>query len=431
MNAAAKKTLSHAAFWAALLLTAPAGAGAEEKGGKTLTMAQAVAAALDSRPETKKFKHKAKALAAKSIAATKLPEPMFGAGTGIPFTDPLAFPEVSVVISQSFPLSKKLAHASDVFEKEKDSMKWLEQASALDITFQTQVQYIRIAAFEEEIKVLEDLEVLTLHVVDSTNVSVASGMGDASMVARAQVEVEEIKSEINKLTQSLDAEKYKLAVITGLAPKEILASIFVPPAVETIDVELEKKFEEAVAQSPEIKFLDDQVAAGFAKKKVALDSYYPMMTISAGYKYKSDQLAGLMGKDAFTISAGITIPIWTKQYKSMVEETEENIASLKLTKEEMAIKVKNNVASAYARLKALQSEYSDLNQSIIPQIKLAYELQITSFSSSGGSLTDVLDSLRKLTMALRKKIILEGKNAKARAAFDRALGILNEQGGSS
>ena len=399
--------------------------------GETLTMSQAVAAALDSRPETKKFKHKAKALAAKSKAATKPPEPMLGADTGIPFTDPLAFPEVSVVISQSFPLSKKLSHAGEVFEKQKDSMKWLENASALDITYQTQMQYIRIAALEEELKVLEDIETLALQVVDAANVSVASGKGDAAMAARAQVEVEEIRSEINKLTQSLEPEKTRLAVITGLEPWQVLESAFVLPAVETVDVELIKTFDEALAQSPEIKFLDEQVSAGFAKKKVALDSYYPMMTISAGYKYKSDKLAGLMGKDAFTIAAGITIPIWTKHYKAALDAEDEEIASLGLAKEELAIKVKNNVASAYAQLKSLQSQYADLNQSIIPQIKLAYELQITSFSSSGGSLTDVLDPLRKVSEALRKKVVLEAKHAQARAAFERALGTINEQGGSS
>jgi len=402
-----------------LMLTAPTARASDPK---PITMDQAVERALETRPDLKKFHQKAAALEAKKKSVKKLPEPMLGVSTGIPFTEPESVPEVGVMVSQSFPLSGILKHSSEIFEGKKNSVDWMSKAEALDIALETRLAYIEIAEAELEIEVLHDLEVLAGRVVDASNAAVAAGGGSAAMVARSQVEVEKIRGEILGLEKKLEVMKQGFAVLIGADPDEIVDADFILPDPSPVEMSLEKAYAYAVEHRPELKAADGEVGSMTAAKKAAKDSYYPMMTIAAGYTYKSDKLMGLMGKDLFMISAGISLPIWIGKYKAEVKEAEAGIAAVKLHKEELEIMIKEQVAQAYGGLAQLLAQYDNLNESVIPQIGLAYDLQITSFSAASGSLTDVIDSLETLSEVSLMKVGLEGEIAKAGARLIRALG---------
>ena len=408
------------------------GAAAEEKNTalsgsmQSLTIEQAVRKALDYRPEVKKFKSQAKALGAKSVSVKKIPEPMISGSAGIPFTDPLSIPEASVMISQSFPLSNAPKHEGEIYEKEKTSVEWMAEVAALDIRYEVETQYIGIATMQEERKVLVDLLALAQQVVEASSLLVSSGSGEASMVSRAQVEVEQIKSDIKKLDESLAAEKVTFALMTGMDPAEAAGTLFTMPPHRDIDADLAKAFAQALEARPELKSLGGEIESTAAMKKAAKDGYYPMMTISAGYTYKNDELMGLMGKDLFMISAGITIPLWFKKYKAGVEEAEQTAAALGQEKKTQELMIKEEVVAATGRLKTLQAEIDSLDGSIIPQIRTTLDLQMASFSSGKGSLIDVIDSLGTLSMSLMKRATLEGEHAKARAAYYRAIAADDE-----
>jgi outer membrane protein TolC len=298
----------------------------------------------------------------------------------------------------------------------------MSKAEALDIALETRLAYIEIAVMQRQLEVLHDLESLAGQVVDASNAAVAAGGGGAAMAARAQVEVEKLKGEILGIEKKLEVMKQGFAVIIGADPDEVMSSDFVLPAPEQVSLSLEAAYAHAIKHRPELKAVDEEVGSLTAAKKTAKDSYYPMMTIAAGYTYKSDKLMGLMGKDLFMISAGISLPIWIGKYKAEVQEAEADIAEARLEKEEMELMIKEQVAQAYGGLAQLLAQYDKLSESVIPQITLAYDLQITSYSAASGSLTDVIDSLETLTEVSLMKVGLEGGIAKARARLVRALG---------
>jgi cobalt-zinc-cadmium efflux system outer membrane protein len=396
----------------------------------SITLEQAVALALKNRPEPKTKLHQAAALKAKSVAAKKLPDPMISGGFSVPFTDPLAFPEASVMVSQSFPLSNELGQTSTMFKKKAEAVEAMAGAEALDIVYDVKTSYIAVAVLQEQIRVLGEIEGLAAVVVASTGARIAAGKGDASMAARAQVEVEKVKSERESLEASLPGRKALFAAAAGIDPASIEQAAFELPPMPSTDEGIDAAIAKALKSSPEIEAAGAEIAASEAEKKAAKAGYLPMMTVGAGYAYKSDNLMGLMGKDAFMITIGITVPIWFKKTKAMVDEAGENAAAMTSMKNEVEVKIKQQVAMAYAELMKVEAEHRGLVESVIPQIRLAHELTLASYAAGSGDLSDVIDSLQELAEARMKKATLEGEGALALAAYELALGV-PFQGGTS
>ena len=389
----------------------------------SITLEQAVELALKNRPEPKTKLYQAAALKAKSIAAKKLPEPMISGGFSVPFTDPLAFPEASVMISQSFPLSKELKHTSQIFKKKAEALEAMAGADALDIVYDVKTSYIAVALLQEQIRVLGEIEGLAAVVAASTGARIAAGKGDASMAARAQAEVEKVKSERQSLEASLPGRKALFAAAAGIDPASIEQAAFTLPPMPSTDEGIDAAIAKALKSSPEIEAAGAEIAASEAEKKAAKAGYLPMMTVGAGYAYKSDKLMGLMGKDAFMITIGISVPIWFKKTKAMVDEAGENAAAMTSMKNEVEVEIKQQVAMAFAELKTLEAEHRSLVESVIPQMTLAHDLTLVSYATGNADLSDVIDSLEDLGEARLKKATLEGEGALALAAYERALGV--------
>ena len=392
-------------------------------GSETVTVAQVVAIALENRPELAKLEHQAKAIEAKKASIAIVPPPMVEAGTAVPFTDPLSFPEATIMISQGFPLSKEPQHMAEVEAKKAEAVKEMSRSDALMIAWEVADRYMAAASMQEEIDALRELEVQAVSMAGAAAIMSSSGMGDASMAALAGVEVEMLKGEREAMEEGLAAEKTMLAIMAGMDPDALAGVRLVLPAYEELVADPVSAMAQAVEASPGIAIIDAEIAAMKAEGKVAKDAFYPMMTISVGYSYKSNMLMGLMGKDAFMISAGITIPLWRKKYAAGVEAIEEGLTAMSFEKEVEAVGVKGEVAAAWAEIASIQAGHRALVGKVIPQANLAWELALAAYSTGGVDLAAVIDALGMLEEATRSKVEMEGDHARARARWYRALGV--------
>jgi len=388
---------------------------------KAITIEEAVAKALEYHPDLKKLNFEISAIEKKALSVIKIPEPMISVSTEIPFSSPLSIPEASFMVSQSFPLTNSTKHERDVYFKEKTKIKWMKEVEELNIRYNVEILFIDIAIMEEERKLLFQLLDKAQQIYDASIFLVSSGSGDSSIVSKSNVEIEQIKSDIKKIEEILIVSKYALSILTGMDVSKILSANFIMPPYRDIDVNYESIFNNLDEKVPELKEVDSEIESIIAMKKVAKDNYYPMMTVSGGYTYKSNELMGLMGKDVYMIAVGLSIPIWHNNYKFEVENIEQKISAQKEEKEGMKIKIKMELIDTIGKLKALQVEIHNLKSSIIPLLEKTLFLQMTSLSSGKGSFLEVLDSLRMLVMASMKKLNLEAEHAKERARYYRIL----------
>ncbi len=232
-----------------------------------------------------------------------------------------------------------------------------------------------------------------------------------------------LKGEREAMEAGLAAEKAMIEVMAGLEPGALEDARLVLPAYEEIHADTEEAMAQAVQASPGIAIVDAEIAAMKAEGKVAKDAYYPMMTISAGYAYKSNKPMGLMGKDALMISAGITIPLWTKKYASGVETNEKSLIAMSFEQEEVAVAVKGEVAAAWAGIATIQAGHAALVSKVIPQANLAWELALAAYSTGSVDLSAAIQALENLEEATKTRVEMEGDHARARARWYRALGV--------
>jgi outer membrane protein, heavy metal efflux system len=386
------------ALWAGLLLlcwltSVPAMAGAADQ---PLRLQDLIDECLKNSPELRAFEARVEAAKFRIPQAKSLPDPMFMFGyQNEGFQKFTLGSEIGAMgmagLSQMFFFPGKRDLKAEMATWDAQGLADLYNAAKLRLAARIKALYYDLFLAYKTIDLLQERTDLFSKVEDAAVARYASGMGSQQEVIMAQTEKYMLLEKVEMQQQKIEATQGMLNTTMG---KDVNHQLGRP--VETSETPLSLTLEESLTlakeRSPEVKAKEKMVKGAEAKVKLAKKEYYPDVTISANYFYRTGPFL-----DMWNLTASIPLPIYqkTKQDQAVLEAR----ASLSEAKQELqatdymlasAIRDSYSMAKSGGRLMTLYKE------GLIPKAQQDVQLGLSGYVSGKTEAITVTTRLKAL-----------------------------------
>ena len=185
-----------------------------------------------------------------------------------------------------------------------------------------------------------------------------------------------------------------------------------PPALEPLL--------EAAAVAPGVALADRRIDRAEAEGDIARAARAPDVTVEAGY-------VAVNGLDEHGWLLGISVPI--PAFDRSQGDLARASAMARRSRLERAATLagaRARILRAHARLRALHTEWTQLQDSVLPATRLAWRSVHDAFAAGELTLLDVASSGADLLALQEREIAIRVQHALARIALDEALGRVPE-----
>jgi len=398
-------------------------ARAESEG--PLELEAAIDLALESHPSIKSVEAEVLASQAKPGQVAAWDDPVLSLMTGIPFETPQDPPLLEVKVTQKLPLSPFYSLKKDAAEAQAEAMATKIPTARLDVALAVALAYYDIVFLEELRTVVENELELSGNIVEAAALRFASLSGNQADVIRAQISHDEVATALEVLDLDIRAARDTLVLLVG-DDRDPQGFDVATPKYPAVSGSKEELIDLALAQRPELDFFDAKAVVYEKQEKVAKASFAPMLAVTAGYQYKSDTLAGLMGQDAFALGFALNIPIQIKKRKLAVDEAEALGVANEASKEASILKIAERIVEIRNAIGSLEKKIALQEEKVIPEASVALELTLAAYAAQSADITDVLTAFDKLLSADEKRTRLRGRYFATYAVLQREVGTFDE-----
>lgn len=362
-----------------------------------LTLAQAVATALERHPEIAAAQQRYEAARQRPVQEQSLPDPMIEAGytaTGNPLpgaglgTDPNA--NLGVMVSQEIPFPGKRDARAAVAEREADAEFQQIAAARLAVTSRVKQAYYGVAYTQATGGVLERNRELLATLLKVSQQRYAVGQAAQQDVIKAQTQLSVLELQQQRLQQLRRAREGELNALltrpagTPIGPTEDLRFV---PFGEALDVLVAQ----SIANAPMLKREQLMIERSRLAVDAARLDYKPDFTLSGGYAYAGSMPA------MYEFRVGLTIPLQRRRRAAAVAEQLSLESAARQTYESSRLSIQGRLQDDYemaATAVRLAGLYRD---TVLPQARLALESSMASYQT--GSV-DFLTVLTNFSMVL-------------------------------
>jgi outer membrane protein TolC len=183
----------------------------------------------------------------------------------------------------------------------------------------------------------------------------------------------------------------------------------------------------AVAQlhNPGVQNARLGIAKAYYAKSLAELAYYPDPTLGAQYQMVGDtNLGGAPdpGEDAWGVSVGINLPIWTGPRDARVAAAEANLSSMVRMTANMENMVEVQLTGRLAEIATLTRKLNVLEEEILPRAEQAIKSSQSAYESGKVDILNLLDSEKKLLGFQMEQVHLHAELNNAHARLRETLG---------
>jgi len=347
------------------------------------------------------------------IIADALPEPVAGFG----LTDANGFnnPEIGVEsmsdigfsISQMIPFPSKLNTKSRINKYSYKASKEKTRALKVDTVYLVKAEYYELALIEKQIHIIKYDRMLLKIILGY--ISQKYGIGKASAPAYIRTMLED--SALNASLFSLDKAESKLIYLlseqSGLKESLIKSRQAILPGIKGVKSSMpgyETIIKEAFKFNPDLKSLNYLHKKSNKELVLAKESYLPDFYLKAGYGDRYSMVPVL------SASVGLSLPLYFNGYqKPLINKAEKDVISsvYNISWEKLRI-----IKNAKASLKDMKEDYNnyELYKNLyVPEAKLLFKSELSSFRVQKTTGFSLLDSFRKLVDSEFEKDIYRSK----------------------
>jgi outer membrane protein TolC len=220
----------------------------------------------------------------------------------------------------------------------------------------------------------------------------SSGNGNGlTDVYRIQIEIGDLQNNINILNYQLLTTEARFNSYLN-RPQTAIVSLPASMNLENMDPSFMSISDSIQKNNPMLNMLQLEQKSLEARRQMVTKMSFPMVGLGLNYSVinKNEMSSSTMnGKDMVMPMVTATLPIYRKKYKAMREETDFQISANLLNFKATA----NSLQNEYYQAMQLFQDAKRRLQLYADQYQLAsktLEIMITSFGSSGTSLTDIL-----------------------------------------
>jgi len=374
----------------------PQGNASDQKQELKSVLTDLVQEALDKNPSIQAASARVAALRHRVPQVKSMPDPNVSigwAGDLAPFKvqrgDPSSYRGINV--SQQIPYSGKLRLKGEIADRDAEAAVWNVESTKRVLVAEVKVAYFEYLYTYQAIETINKNKELLVKLAKITEARYSVGKGIQQDIIKAQIEISRIQQRLTILGQQRNTAKVRLNTLLLRDPESPLD----PPAMVEL-TELPYKLDELykLAAAHDTESQQQKRMGEKNEKQIALAQreYLPDFTI--GYMYQ--QRPGLPDMHGFTF--GINVPIFykTKQRESVLEATQELLATRK-DQENRQTTLRYEVKEKYLAAQAASELMRLYTQAVVPQSSLALESSMASYEVGT---TDFLNVLSNFTTIL-------------------------------
>ncbi|HSR49403.1 MAG TPA: TolC family protein [Acidobacteriota bacterium] len=361
---------------------------------------------------------------------TALPDPMVTFSQFVRSVETRVGPQLnSLALSQKFPWFGKLSAKGQVAFKEAAAMHQVYLARQREIISQVKAAYYDLAYVDRAQSINRQEQALLEQYEALAQARYASGQGLQQAVIKIQAEITKLVNQLLILQRQRTSLASRLNTLLDRQPENP-----VPPTLWTsvpeVSLDLDELYEMGRRHRQELKAAMARVEAGEKKIELAGKSFWPDITLRAGFTNlgeRSDPAALVMppldnGKDAYSFSIGLNLPIHRKKYRAEVIEATEGLIARRKEYLNLQNEVEFGIRDQVIRVETLQSQIDLFERILVPQAEEALRSTESAYQTGEAAALDLLDSERVLLEVRLIEARYQADLLRALSDLERALG---------
>jgi outer membrane protein TolC len=362
-----------------------------------------VHAALDANPAVKAGLEAYRAALEQVHVASALPDPMFSFGQALEAVQTRVGPQLNTVtLTQVFPWFGKLDLRGKVAVQEAAAAHEAFRARQREVIAQVKKAFYNLAYVDGALAIAREEQSLLGHYEELAQSRYASGQGLQQAVIKIQAEITKVVNRADTLQQQRETLAARLDTLMNRSPEEVIPVVAMPSVPREVPLDVKQLEAVGDAERPEIRVADALVGRGERTVDLAKKRFWPDFTVGAGFVNVGNRTdaAGVMqpppdnGRNAFSITFGLTLPIWRGRYRADLRRAGDELSATQLRRadayNEMAFAVRDQVV----RLQTLAEQLRLVSDVLLPQIDEALRSTEAAYETGQVGMLDLLDSER-------------------------------------
>ncbi len=369
-----------------------------QPGELPLSLEKLLEEALARNPLIKSAESRWHALQQRPQQVSTLPDPQFGYSRFGENVETRVGPQESVVtLSQSIPFPGKLGLKGKMAEQDALVERQHFDATARDVIYLVKSTYYDLFWVDQSLAILDQYLALLGDFTVVAEQQYATGQGIQANVLKSQVEIS------NTTKRRFDFEKMRRSVVAKLnallgRPHEMPLGI--ASAIDTARLSFDESalLNLALARREEIQSIQAMVGKSEILKSLAKRNYWPDFNLKASYINVSEGLgtAPDAGKNAWSVSVGLNLPIWLGKRKAAVREADAMISANRFAHENLKNQVRSEIKDYYYQIEITAKTLALYEQGLITQAESSLESAMASYRTGRLDFLDLLDAERML-----------------------------------
>ena len=359
-----------------------------------------------------------------------LPDPVFSFSQAIRSVETRVGPQLNTyTLSQAFPWFGKLDLHEKVALQEALSLFELYRATQQEIVVQVKRAFYDFAYVDAAIEITREEQSLLEHYEELAQTRYATGQGLQQAVIKIQAEITRVLNRLDILAQQRTSLEARLNTLMDRPPQSAL-----PPAgalrLPEVDLDLEQLYRLGDQNRQELKAVEKRIERSARAIDLAKKSYWPNFFVGVGFVNvgaRSDP-AGIElpppdnGKNAVSISAGISIPIWRNKYDAALREASETLLAERSSYANVRNEMEFSIRDQAVRIETLEEQIRLFEDVLILQAEETLRATEAAYETGQLGVLDLLDSERVLLNVRIVNARYYADILNALASLERAIG---------
>jgi len=392
--------------------------------GQTLSLQRLLEEALEKNPAIKSAERHWRAAQERPTQVSTLPDPFFSYSRFGESVETRVGPQENVfMLSQNVPFPGKLGLKGKMATQDAVAANQQYDATERDIIFQVKRTYYDLYWVDRSIAILDGYLDLLRDFTKVAEQKYMTGEGIQASVFKSQVELS------STVERRLSFEKLRegiVARLNALLDRPHDSPLGRATQIDTSRMQLEEGalMSLAMSQREELKMVDAMIRKSEFMKRLAKKNYLPDFNLRANYIDVSEgvSVAPDAGKNAWSVTVGLNLPIWFGKRKAAVREAEASISSNRLAYENLENRVKAEIRDLYNQLRVSGKTLDLYEQGLLTQAESSLQSAMSSYSTGKLDFLNLLDAERMLLNLNLAHVREQSNYRKQLAALERAVG---------
>ena len=362
--------------------------------------------ALDKNPAVHEMLARYGAALERAPQVSTLPDPVFSFTQAIRTVETRVGPQLSsYVLSQAFPWFGTLDLRGKVAMQEALSVFERYRATQQEIVVQVKRAFYDLAYVDAALEITREEQSLLEHYEKLAQTRYATGQGLQQAVVKIQAEITRVLNRLDILTQQRTSLEARLNTLKDCPPQTPLPSVTALGLPE-VSLDLDELYTLGYQNRRELKAAEQRIEGSEKAIELARHDNRPDFFVGVGFvnvgNRRDRDPAGVElpppdnGKNAVSISAGITIPIWRDKYDSAVREARKSLLAERSSYANVRNEMEFSIRDQVVRIETLGEQIRLFKDVLIPQAEEVLRATEAAYETGQLGVLDLLDSERVL-----------------------------------